>query len=1560
MVAPVCETMNEEEGLKELQEVGLRLLYPSSSRDFLCNTLEQASALLSAIQQLPQANVLAAMKPTMDALVKPNLLKHKDEDVQFLVTACISEIMRIVAPEAPYDDDTLKDIFDLIVKSFKGLADKNSRYFDKRMRILDSVASVRSCVVMLDLECDDLIREMFQIFFSVVSEEPKNIALAMRAIMCLVLEESEEIPLPLLEVLLRNLLRTKKGVSQTAYSLARAVFWRSDAHLRPHVEMFLTSKTCRNKWSDSYHDLIFEFSQLNTSYVLPVIPKLIEELQADKLDVRLKAIRLAGRILASQKGKQTESYNSMFTELLSLITHNVVEIRLSVIEFAKVYLSRPPWPRDQEVLAALCDCIEDGDPGVRRQVVFTICNFAKLNLDLVPIATLKKTADCLQDSEAIIRQETFQHLTEVHKEFCLKLSKGSDIELESFSWIPCRLFVCYDNEDPSGVRARALELVLEDELFPPEFSAENKVSCWVSSFDNFNNKALKGFERFFEGKQRFQEEMQKFLGFLTLSKDKENQKSKLDMQEISRRISNFFVSPSKVEPELQNLSDSKLLKLISELLDAKASSFKSLCLREDLRKAHGENGSRHDVLKELALKCSLPLFDKEDMSALLNKLQKYRSSSDDKMLKASVGLMLVITKYFPSLLEGGEAPLLKVLKDDEIFSKDEFVQILSRLRGPSSVALLEKLCMEGHYKNVKYVIRSLSALCNDNTSDVLPKLYKNLLDQLKGGSNMTTTLTALGFLAQCCVSESIKEERMEVVNFLLHDLLRRNSDSSLDGSNKQTGEITLWKQVSAVKTLARSFIHKDNMDGSALPDELLEALLCLLKHGEVSDRIVSNDLDKAQLRLAASSAVLKLSTLYDRQISPQLFHATISCTQDQSVLVKHGFLEKLYNGIMKHAVTFRYSFGFVLNINDGENGILEKSKQQLAECIKSTRGMLPKSPSNQPEYVLFYLVHYLARELCLINGDLTLESIQPILSKLVIFIWGLLVNDGEGVCIDASRADDLVRINFILGVFSEIKNAVDVVDVSKTEDSYALCDTGVALLKDVLGDSFPIFKASEGIPLPAELYKPIEEESMVDKSFIPSFLDESGAFARLKSSFPFKLELVVKHMKRKADTAPLKDTKTPLYKRNKVSDAAQEEKKEKNKRIASETMQTTVAADSQLATDLSFPASPKRKRGTNHISENGEVSSPETQQEQMDGVIPTPMRKPKALKVSVNEDDDVESGTMASDIGSPDGAVIKRVHIFIKRPKSPPPDLAHEPLQKEDSSDTKKRAKKEVDAASSESKRQGQKEAVVSVHDDEGADTLAEPVVADTPAEPVLSPRGTPRRSAKIRSDSGLSPSTPNVKVKEDEEAAAHKLVGCRIRVWWPMDKKFYKGIIRSYQSAKKKHKVVYDDGDVEILKLDEERWEMLKDTKGTPNSPSLESNSHAEDSLHRKETKEARNTKDFSDTKKPNSQTKSKKVPGRHHDAEIDNDSSGGDNREIMEQEGDMEDAEDKLAPASKKRKNGEKNSFSAKKANPKGSKEKSELNTQREITSVMPKESKEREDVPIKVYKGGKRKSQ
>ncbi|KAK2452867.1 nucleolar protein dao-5 [Trifolium repens] len=91
-----------------------------------------------------------------------------NDDVKVALASCFNEIAKITAPDAPYNDHQMKEVLRLIVSLFGNLHDKSSRWYAERISILEIVAKVRLCAVMLDLECDALILEMLQHIFKAI------------------------------------------------------------------------------------------------------------------------------------------------------------------------------------------------------------------------------------------------------------------------------------------------------------------------------------------------------------------------------------------------------------------------------------------------------------------------------------------------------------------------------------------------------------------------------------------------------------------------------------------------------------------------------------------------------------------------------------------------------------------------------------------------------------------------------------------------------------------------------------------------------------------------------------------------------------------------------------------------------------------------------------------------------------------------------------------------------------------------------------------------------------------------------------------------------------------------------------------------------------------------------------------------------------------------------------------------------------------------------------------------------------------------------------------------
>ena len=123
-------------------------------------------------------------------------------DVKVSVLSCIIEITRITAPNAPYKDEQMKEIFQLILAAFENMSHVSTCSYKKVVSILDTIAKVKLCLVMLDLEYDALVVKMFQSFLKMIrSNHPPAVLSAMETIMSLVINESEDISLDLLSSL---------------------------------------------------------------------------------------------------------------------------------------------------------------------------------------------------------------------------------------------------------------------------------------------------------------------------------------------------------------------------------------------------------------------------------------------------------------------------------------------------------------------------------------------------------------------------------------------------------------------------------------------------------------------------------------------------------------------------------------------------------------------------------------------------------------------------------------------------------------------------------------------------------------------------------------------------------------------------------------------------------------------------------------------------------------------------------------------------------------------------------------------------------------------------------------------------------------------------------------------------------------------------------------------------------------------------------------------------------------------------------------------------------------
>ena len=100
----MAPSSDREWWLKTLQGIGKEL---SRGVDLPLDLLE---ACLCKVNQLPSRFIQRILSPIKDALSQPKILRHRDNGKRLVVAACLIQVLRISAPRAPYDDNTMIEI----------------------------------------------------------------------------------------------------------------------------------------------------------------------------------------------------------------------------------------------------------------------------------------------------------------------------------------------------------------------------------------------------------------------------------------------------------------------------------------------------------------------------------------------------------------------------------------------------------------------------------------------------------------------------------------------------------------------------------------------------------------------------------------------------------------------------------------------------------------------------------------------------------------------------------------------------------------------------------------------------------------------------------------------------------------------------------------------------------------------------------------------------------------------------------------------------------------------------------------------------------------------------------------------------------------------------------------------------------------------------------------------------------------------------------------------------------------------------------------------------------
>jgi sister-chromatid-cohesion protein PDS5 len=115
----------------------------------------------------------ATIEVIKSQLIQEQLLFHKSIDVRSSLACCIADLLRLCAPDSPFNGGELQTIFQfflaVLTKSSGGLSKPNGPLFTDACTLLDNLTNTKSILLICDLDsAETLITEYVSRFLSII------------------------------------------------------------------------------------------------------------------------------------------------------------------------------------------------------------------------------------------------------------------------------------------------------------------------------------------------------------------------------------------------------------------------------------------------------------------------------------------------------------------------------------------------------------------------------------------------------------------------------------------------------------------------------------------------------------------------------------------------------------------------------------------------------------------------------------------------------------------------------------------------------------------------------------------------------------------------------------------------------------------------------------------------------------------------------------------------------------------------------------------------------------------------------------------------------------------------------------------------------------------------------------------------------------------------------------------------------------------------------------------------------------------------------------------------
>ncbi|KAJ9093577.1 hypothetical protein QFC19_008306 [Naganishia cerealis] len=923
----------------------------TTSIDALHKKLKDLHEKLKNLEQ--DVTDLKSLNAVSKELINSTLLLHRDKGVKAYVACCLVDVLRLFAPDAPYSDAQIKDIFQFVLRqltqnlkqsqsAFGASKGKNKSgssgnrmtdipYYTEYYYVVESLATIKSVCLIPDLEdSDGLLLEYIQGMFSIAR------------------------PLQMHMVDIYN-------------EHARSMDEEDVASLQEaHSQIVLLFEHC-------------------SKVLLQVFPQLEETLQHDNVQVRVLSTNtlstifgLAGKYNLGVGSTVSHTiYRSTWEAWLKRRTDKAVAVRIAWVTGTKDPLANHPELRRElerktvvgaysNHSTALAEKLTDVDERVRS----TVCKvIGSLDYETaahhITVATMRAVGERMLDRKPSVSEEAYRTLGRLYDLAYPQIYAKDAVAVAQFAWIPDRMFSSYCENETLATR-QIIEEITAEYLLPlpdPKIVDEtawterllevspcddNKAFTSFLSLSNLSEPGITPWEVYLRAAMQYN-------GGVMDEREKE---ITLMLDQICQYLSQGFTNPMDVERDLKEFAKANekrsyqyfesLVKLDSGIHDI----FKA---KNELLKRISQQ--QPEVLHTFTLVCrraSIWIINRSSIPTLLQKT----AGTDTVGLKA-VKLLRYVSKHRPSILRTHIAELQKALSDKvNILSVEAGMQCLAQASfGDSSVKLdrhafvsktvdrATKMCTGDNINLAKYAARLLG---QTRQTDACEGVIQNVLETFAShdSENYPACMAAVAELGRS--ASLMLDEHWSLVENAITEKLLPKDNGRFSISQAEEEEDEPWvdfdelsaldrAKILALKVLVnRTLYYPEGRSANVEVQSHVKRLCSVMEHdGYLSSQLQERGCLRGHLRLAAASGLLKLTISADNEkiVNNSAFENVAYVVRDLYFQVREAFLMKLRKHLIRRRNSARWNMLPFLSAHDLDEELQELGRRLAMDLL---------------------------------------------------------------------------------------------------------------------------------------------------------------------------------------------------------------------------------------------------------------------------------------------------------------------------------------------------------------------------------------------------------------------------------------------------------------------------------------------------------------------------------------------------------------------------------------------------------------------------------------------------